>query len=58
MKGRNPSGDDAKTSVNAGMMVVESLAVAVAEPLPDALTWFANGDATPEATLTVTVTGG
>src|ERR1039457_6810892 len=57
MKGMNDE-SDAGISVKAGTMVVESLAVAVADPPPDALTWLVTGDAALDATLTVTVMGG
>ena len=39
------------------MIVVESLALAVAEPPPETLTWFTWGDVAFAATFTVTVMG-
>jgi hypothetical protein len=42
----------------AGMIVVESLAMAGGDPPPSATTWFTCGEGVPAATLTVTVIGG
>ena len=39
-------------------ITVESVAVAVADPPPETITWFACGDVAPGATLTVTVIAG
>src|SRR5262245_14969788 len=41
----------------AGMMVVESLAMAVGDPPPTVWTWFTCGEAASAATLTVRVMG-
>ena len=56
MDGRNESVD--KTSVNAGMMLVESVALAFPTPGADMVARVTNGDAALDATLTETVMGG
>ena len=47
-----------KDKVPRMVIVVESLALAVADPPPDTLAWLTCGEEAYSATLTVTVMGG
>jgi hypothetical protein len=56
--GKLPLWVEDTVSDGAGVMMVESVAVALADPPPEALTEFTCGEDALEATLTVTVIGG